>query len=231
MKIIVVEPHKSSLGLGANLVTVIIFAGTLLLSFIPYVRWAAWVVPLVFLIVERNSRFVKFQAATALLIAVIGTLISVLLRVIIYAITPRTYNDFVKLALSGGQGVLDVINVLYTISTIFLFVFAAIYLVLGVIAFLYKQVELPVIGRIAGKASRNEFAGGKMEGPSGGAEKEKPAASRKKTASKEKPVASGTKTTRRQSSKITASGHVCPSCGKAYTSGAKFCGACGAKLG
>jgi len=225
MNITVIEDHKSSLGLNANLVAVIIFAGTLLLSIIPYVGWFAWGVGLAFFIIEKNSRFVKFQAITALVIAVIGALISVLLRIIIYAITPRTYSDFIKLAMNGGFDVLDTIDALYTITKIFLFIFAAIYVFFGVMAFLYKQVELPLIGTIAAKA------GVKMDGSSGGARKAKAigkadstAASKAKTAPKAK-AASKTKTASK------AKGLACPSCGKANAAGTKFCPSCGAKLG
>jgi len=207
MNITVIEPHKSSLGLDANLVGAIIFGGTLLLSFIPFLGWIAWGVPLAFFFIEKDSRFVKFQAVTCLVIAVIGAVISIVLRIIMAVIMPRSYDlyDIYRLA-TRAYSAYNAFRVVSAISTIFVIIFVAIYAIMGVMAFLYKQVELPLIGTIAAKA------GAKMEGLVGGEEKGKTASGKKKTTTK-------------------AKGSFCPSCGKSNEPGAKFCPSCGAKLG
>ena len=61
--------HKSSIGnFNANTLSVIIYIIPLLLSFIPYVQYAAWLIPLFILFKEKDSDLVKYSAAQCTII-------------------------------------------------------------------------------------------------------------------------------------------------------------------
>ena len=149
MKKTIIQPHKSSLGMDANVATLVIFIAMAVVGWIPYVRWFAWGVPLAFFFLEKHSGFVKFQAVQSLVLGVIWSAISLLFQIIYWATRPRLTDIFSTLnyALRGSWGIW--LTLIYIVSS--LFSLALIYLI--VMAYGYKQVELPIIGPIAQKAS------------------------------------------------------------------------------
>ena len=142
MKTTIIKPHKSSIGdLDANIMAMLIFVAPAVLAFIPGVRYVAWAVPLVVFFMEKKSKFVKFYAATSLVISVISFAITVVLGIIVASMT-------VSLMMAGGLGILAFMSFL---SLIFLIAFLALFVFLIVMALSYKQVELPLVGPIAVK--------------------------------------------------------------------------------
>jgi uncharacterized membrane protein len=150
MKKAIIEPHKSSLGMNANLATLLIFIGMGVVSWIPYLGWIAWAVPLAFFFMEKESKFVKFQAVTALVLGVIWSAISIVLKIFVWALTPKDLYSAVGYLTGRSWGAWVLLG---TISTILGVIMTAIIVYLTVMAYGYKQVELPVIGPIAAKAS------------------------------------------------------------------------------
>ncbi|MCL2043273.1 MAG: hypothetical protein FWG89_03945 [Treponema sp.] len=139
MKTTVIQPHKSSLGMDANIAAMIIFIAMTVLSWVPYLRWAIWGVPLVFFFIEKESKFVKYQAITALIIGIGSAGISILLRI---------FRTVIRIILGWRIGALvgsftHLVNIAITALLIYLLIMAVS----------YKQVELPVIGPIAEKNS------------------------------------------------------------------------------
>ena len=150
MKKTVIQPHKSSFGMDANIAALVIFIGMAVVSWIPYLGWVAWGVPLVFFFMEKNSSFVKFQAVTALLIGVVRAALSIVLQIFIWILTPRNVYSALNLALGRGWGAWVLLG---TISTIIGVIITIIIVYMVVMAYGYKQVELPIIGPIAARAS------------------------------------------------------------------------------
>jgi len=55
MKTTVIQPHRSSLGLDANLAAMIIYIAAIVLSWIPFAGFISLAVPIVFFILEKES--------------------------------------------------------------------------------------------------------------------------------------------------------------------------------
>jgi len=152
MKTTVIAPHRSSLGMDANLISLVIFIVMAVVSWFPYLGWFAWVVPIIFFMTEKESSFVKFQSATALIIGLISAAIKFAFWVLIKITTPnplRNLNDLYRYA-TGGWG----IHVFFGgLNTIIGLAITAVIIYMIIMAYGYKQVELPFIGPLAQKAS------------------------------------------------------------------------------
>ena len=146
-----IAPHKSSLGMEANIAVILIFVAMAVISWIPYLGWIAWAVPLVFFILEKTSVFVKFQAVQALAIGVVRAAISLILQIFIWILTPRTLSSAINFVYGRGWGAWVVLG---TISTIIGIIITLIEVYIIFKAFTYKQVELPGIGPIGRKFSQ-----------------------------------------------------------------------------
>ena len=152
-----ISPHKSSLGLDANIAAAIVFAGMALLIWIPYVGYAAWILPLVFFFIEKESKFVKHAIITALVIGIIGAVILIIIGIIMRALgsvgTP-SFSDILNpgyyASLQRRYNLLKFFNAL---SVIFKIAFVSFFVFLAAMAFMYKQINLPIIGPIAAKAA------------------------------------------------------------------------------
>lgn len=150
MKKTIIEPHKSSLGMDANIASMVIFIAMAVVSWIPYLGWVAWGVPLVFFFMEKNSKFVKFQAVTALVVGLIRAVIAIILQIFVWLLTPKDWYSALSYATGRGWGVWALLG---TVSTIIGVAITVLIVYLIIMAFGYKQVELPVIGPVAAKAS------------------------------------------------------------------------------
>jgi len=149
-----ISPHKSSLGMDANIVAAIVFAGTALLSWIPYVGYAAWAIPLVFFFLEKDSKFVRFSCVTALVIEIIAVIISIIFAIIIMALTPnRSDVLYGILNYESYRWRLGALSFFSALTVIFVVAFIVLFIFLAIMAFMYKQIKLPIIGSIAEKAA------------------------------------------------------------------------------
>ena len=150
MKKTQIEPHKSSLGMDANIASLLVFVAMAVVSWIPYLGWLAWAVPLVFFFMEKSSKFVKYQAITALVVGIIRAAISIVFQIFTWILTPRSLSSAISYLSGSGWGIWALLGLLSTIIGIAITVLI-VYLVF--MAYSYKQVELPIIGPIATKAS------------------------------------------------------------------------------
>jgi len=193
----VVQPHKSSLGMDANLAVLIVYIATAIISWIPFVGWIAWAVPLVFFFMEKNSGFVKFHAMQALGIGVLRAALTIVFTVIFWATVPR--------GLYGLYAPLGIWVVISLVATIIYIAISLVILYVLIMAWKWKQVELPVIGPIARRA------GAKLDSV------DVSQFSNFSAAKGEQPDAA-------------ANAAICPGCGYANPGGTAFCGNCGQKL-
>ena len=156
MKTSVAQPHKSSIGLDANLTALIILGGMALFSFSLSLSWWTIVfnvlslaVPIVFFFLEKNSIFVKFQAVQALGIGVVRVVLAFIVQIIQWIITATIYYS-----VSGYLGATLLLGAISVIVNI-LITLVSVYVLFK--AYGYKQVELPVIGPLAKKFSEKQF--------------------------------------------------------------------------
>jgi uncharacterized membrane protein len=81
-----VEPHKSSFGLDANVAVLIAYLGGIVISFIPGLKFLAWAVPLVIFFMESKSEFIKFHSMQSFVLNLAGMLLGLLSRWILGAV-------------------------------------------------------------------------------------------------------------------------------------------------
>jgi len=130
--------------MDANLAVLIVYIATAVVSWIPYLGWIAWVVPLVFFFLEKSSGFVKFHAVQALGIGILRAALTIVFNIIYWVTVPRTvYGYYTSL---GAWAIIGVVaSIVYIIITVLI-------LYVLIMAWQWKQVELPIIGPMATKA-------------------------------------------------------------------------------
>lgn len=140
---VTVAPHKSSLGLEANIAVLIAYLGGVVVSWIPWIGYVAFLVPLVIFILEKESKFVRFHAMQSFVLNVLGLILGLLLSLISSLVVPSLYY-------SPGAALtfLGVIGTIGTIISIIILVLAIIAVVNG---FQYKEYRLPLLGNLAAK--------------------------------------------------------------------------------
>ncbi len=140
----IVEPHKSSLGMDANVAVLIAYLGGVVVGWIPVIRYAAFLVPLVIFILEKESKFVRFHAMQSFALNILGLVLGLLFTLVTTIISGSiAYSSpGTALALISAMGVLGII------VSLGILVLAIIAVVNG---FQYKEYHLPVLGNLAVK--------------------------------------------------------------------------------
>ena len=149
MKTTVIEPHKSSLGMDANIASILVFAAMAIVSWLGFLAWFAWAVPLVFFYLEKESAFVKFQAMQALVIGIASAVINIIFRIFIRMLTPRDIYSALNYAMGRGWGAWRLLG---TLSSIVGIAFLALEIFIIYSSYNWKQVEIPVVADFAAKA-------------------------------------------------------------------------------
>lgn len=134
-----VSPHKSSLGLDANLVILIGYFGHMLLSQIGALATIQWLVPVVIFVLERRSRFVRFHATQSFTLHLVGLVYSFVMG-----------DFFARLVLIpptewGALGGLAFLGIMLALVLLVAAVVAAIN------GMQYKMYHLPLIGGLAAR--------------------------------------------------------------------------------
>ncbi|HEX3026057.1 MAG TPA: DUF4870 domain-containing protein [Clostridia bacterium] len=147
MKNQVYELHKSSIGdMNANIMAMLTYVASVVVSWIPVIRYFAWLVPLVLFFMEKQSKFVKFHAMQSFVLnlacAALTFLISVIIGGIVSASVVNIYAAYSALGLLGFIGFLTMAVCLV------ITVFAIIAMVK---AYGFKEYHIPLAGGIAEK--------------------------------------------------------------------------------
>ena len=145
------KPHKSFLNMDANVTIFIVFISMIVISWIPYIQWLTWLLPLFIGYKENESSFVKFYAATAFLLGLFSFLIRLVLQIVLWLMAPSNYYDsYAYLLLRGWRPAVAVGMLSYIIGgTLTIVLFYLIYQ-----SFQYRKVSLPIIGGMADKISQ-----------------------------------------------------------------------------
>lgn len=136
------QPHNSSMGCSAFVIVLIAYLGSVVLSFIPYVQYVAWALPLVLFFVEKQSWFVKFHSIQAFLLNLAGLLIGLIIGWIIGLILAGSYTIY------GAVTALRVATFVGIAISVVMLVFSIIALVN---ASRYEVYEIPLLGKLARK--------------------------------------------------------------------------------
>ncbi len=141
---VTVEPHQSSLGMEANIAVLIAYLGGVVISWIPYAGYVAFLVPLLIFILEKESGFVRFHAMQSFALNILGLILRLLIQLVIMVVTPALLYSSPGAAL----GIIGAVGFIGTILSLAILVLAIIAVVNG---FQYKEYKLPVLGDLAAK--------------------------------------------------------------------------------
>lgn len=148
-----VEPHKSSLGLDANMLALLCYISAFALSWIPVVKYVAWIAPLIIFFVEKDSAFVKFHAMQSFILEVIVWIFTVVISIIITIIwsmyASTSYYDYTSL--SAAAGLAGILSTILIVIGIVVTVFAIIAMFK---AYSYNEYKIPLVGALAEKWSK-----------------------------------------------------------------------------
>jgi len=150
MKTIKIDPHKSSLGMDANVAALMVFVAMTVVSWMSYLSWIVWCVPVVFFFLEKESAFVKVVAVQAFIIGVISAAFSILFRIIIWILTPKDIYSAMRYLTGRSWGIWSLFSTISVIISIAISI-ALVYLAYS--AWMYKQVEMPVVSSFEPKAT------------------------------------------------------------------------------
>lgn len=140
-------PHKSSIGdLNANMMALLCYIVSVVVSWIPVVRYVAWLVPLLIFFMEKQSNFVKFHALQSFFLNVFSAILTFLVLVVLGSILgvgsiSSNVNYF-----AAAAGLAGIISLLVLAISLVILVFAIIAMVK---AYGYKEYHIPLIGGIA----------------------------------------------------------------------------------
>ena len=139
------NPHKSSIAdLNANLVAVLAYLIATVVSWIPVVRYVAWLAPLVLFYMEKQSNLVKFHALQAFVLNLASSALYFIITVVIAAILGvGSITTVTALAAAGIAGILSLITFLVSLAFLVLTIIAMI----G--AYGYKETHIPIVGDLA----------------------------------------------------------------------------------
>ncbi|MDF3005670.1 MAG: hypothetical protein K0S22_2142 [Oscillospiraceae bacterium] len=139
------QPHKSSIGgLNANVVAMLSYIASVVVGWIPVIRYLAWLVPLVIFFMEKDSKFIKFHAMQSFLLHVFGAGLSFLVLAVSGGLVGVSMlNSYTFSAALGAAGIL---GLLVTVIALAMTVFAVIAMIK---AYGYKEYYIPVVGSLA----------------------------------------------------------------------------------
>ena len=153
MKKTVIEPHKSSLGLDANMLSAILYAVfivitwfAVLIRYMPFIGGIianffgllSWAAPLAVFILEKNSKFVKVNALYSLFLTLVYSLISGLFSIF------RSMLYFIT-----GSGAVS--RFIWVISGFVGLIITAVFVWFAFMAYKYQQAEFPGISPLVDK--------------------------------------------------------------------------------
>ena len=150
------NPHKSSLGMDANLLAMLAYLITGVLSWLPGIRYFAWAAPLILFFIEKESGFVMFHAMQAFLLNVIGAILAFVLNVIVYGVFAAGMYTTDYNAWSASLGALGIISIIAGVIGVIITIFAIIALIK---AYGYSNYEIPLVGKLAEKFSNKASTG------------------------------------------------------------------------
>ncbi|NMA25095.1 MAG: DUF4870 domain-containing protein [Clostridiales bacterium] len=150
-----VNPHRSSLGMDANIMALLCYLAAFVLGWIPIIQYVAFIAPLVIFFIEKESPFVKFHAMQAFILQAVNFVFMVVFGIIISAITAAYISSGAFLRnIGAAAGGAVVFSTLLIIIGVILTIFAIIAMVK---AHGYFEYKIPVVGNLAEKFSKKNM--------------------------------------------------------------------------
>ena len=141
----VFEAHTVSFfDIDANLVCLGMYLVSALIGFVlPSLSWLSWVLPIVLLILEKESKLVKFHAIQLLILQVTVFVLGILLGIITVIL------GGVAVASGSAGAMLGIAGLVSIAALILAYSFIALELFCGYKAFNWTAFEVPFVGKFA----------------------------------------------------------------------------------
>ncbi len=133
-------PHRSSWGLEARVLALLIYCVTAAFAFIPYIEIVCCGLPLIVFFTEKSSRLVKFHAILATGIFAVTGVLSLLGFILDLVLFPRSFWGFASL---GGAFILGLVFTLLKLGALVFGVLAAIK------SMAWEEFNMPMLTNIA----------------------------------------------------------------------------------
>lgn len=144
-----VNTKSSILNLDANMIIVLCYLGSLIMTWIPVVGYFSWMLPLIIYLVEKENEFIKNQSFQATFFYIIITIISLLFNLIWILSFPQSYFDITDLNnFSGSILIMSIFNIL---SKLFALLITIISIIAASKTWNYIEYKIPIIGNMASK--------------------------------------------------------------------------------
>lgn len=143
--------HTSSIGnTDANVIAIIAYISSGILSFVPVVKYVAWLAPLIFFLIEKNSGFVKFHAMQAFILNLFGAILGFLVGIVLSSIlaVATLYSSYSSTAFAFGFGAFGVVGITTLLIGLVILVFAIIAIFK---AYKWEEYYIPLVGKVAEK--------------------------------------------------------------------------------
>jgi len=144
--------EKSSIAdMNANVMALVAYLGGGVLAFIPGVRYFAWIVPVIILLIEKKSSLVKKSAAQSIVIQLIATIVSFILYVIVYNIVLNSITANPWSILTGAATGLSTVT---TIAMVFSIAIGLVVIVASIKAYNNEYFKIPFVSTMADKIEK-----------------------------------------------------------------------------
>lgn len=150
------NPQKSSFGMDGNIAVIIFWAVAAVLMISPYTCVLSFICPLIFLLKEKESAFVRFHAEQCVIYSVIFSIGNLIVGFL------ADWSQYLKLVIDTSTQTVEtryapLIKVAF-LPYIFGIIFAALAVLVIIKANTYEAYKLPVAGPIAEKAQLKDEA-------------------------------------------------------------------------
>ncbi len=144
MKIEQQPAHNSSIGKNsAAIISLLVYILPMVLNFVPYVKFVAWLVPLIVFVIEDDSMFVKFHAMQAFLLRLVVVATSIILSIL------GVFGALNNIAKSDVVGAVQNMSLYGVIIIIIAIVYIVLTIICAIFALMYKELHLPLLGNLA----------------------------------------------------------------------------------
>ena len=143
----VFQQSNSKLGnLDAKYMVLIAYFGGVVLGFIPGVQYAAWLVPLIVFLVDKENKFIAFHAMQALLLEVVAVIIYIILAIVSAIALAGMYAN--PASWGVGVGATLAFAAITAVVGIIILIFSILAAMKG---YKYEIYEIPLVGKFAEK--------------------------------------------------------------------------------
>ncbi|MDL2236465.1 hypothetical protein LJC56_01325 [Christensenellaceae bacterium OttesenSCG-928-K19] len=140
-----ITPHRSSIGMNANLWALLLYLITLGLGWVPTLYYFAWIFPLIFFLTETSSSFVRYHAMQATSIFIFNAIARAVCDIISFAVAFSSLSSLFSAFYVQAPAAPAIIGIVLTgIFDIFAILFM-------IKAYQYQWYQMPVFSALAFK--------------------------------------------------------------------------------